>query len=118
MSVALITLAVFDLDRMADFYRQALGTNPRRTASAAEFRTDGLRLILFRPGVDAAAYAKAGDGRWRLCVTTAALEPTLADLQTRGAHLEGEIRQEPHGRECLLRDPEGNPLILWETVAP
>jgi predicted enzyme related to lactoylglutathione lyase len=118
MSVALITLAVLDLDRMAIFYEQALNCPPHRRGGSVEFVCAGLRLILFRPEIDAPAYAAAADGRWRLCLTTADLEGSLAALEGGGAHLEGAIRPEPHGRECLLRDPEGNPLILWETAAP
>ena len=42
------------------------------------------------------------------------LEAALEELRAAGVEVISEIRNYPYGRFAQIRDPEGNPIELWE----
>lgn len=98
---------------MRRFYGQSIGLEVReRSRERVEFGTAGATLVLHamsdprRQGIE-------------LRFATGAIEARVADLAGRGARFDPPGIERLHrGRVARLRDPEGNPLSLWEPAEP
>ena len=65
-----------------------------------------------------AAIGEQGGGRVWLFLETEDFENDLSRLQSAGAIVEGEPRDEPYGRVVVWRDPFGNRWDLIEYASP
>ena len=106
--VGMVIHPVADLDVAEAFYRDGLGLDPM-------FR-DGDRFAAFKAGdvtIALAAGAEILSDRATVSYKVDDLENAVADLETAGATLDRGIEDGPHERRAVLRDPAGNPFVLY-----
>lgn len=116
---ALVTLAAIALEPMVEFYQQLLGQapDPYIPNVYAEFQIAGLRLGIFRPkAAHQPEFGSQGKGATSLCLEVENLEAAIAHLTHLGYPPPGEMITASHGREIYAYDPEGNRLILHQSV--
>lgn len=116
---AFITIAVSDIDNLANFYCQLLNTQPNLLIPEvyAEFQLKGLRLGIFQPQTSHQhEFAQNLAGSMSICIEVLDLEQAIAVLKNLGYPPPGEIINASHGREIYAYDPIGNRLILHQSV--
>lgn len=116
---AFVALATLQMSRQVDFYSNFFDSVPNpHTANYAEFRLRGLRLAIFTPGTDGASEFAAGrSGTMSLCLEVGDLEGAIAHLKKLGYPPPGNILHSTHGQEIYAYDPDGNRLILHQSVS-
>lgn len=122
-SEAFVALASLQIARQVAFYSALLASRPTlQTPTYAEFHLLGLRLALFTPKADhavefTAAQPGAQSGAMSICLEVPDLEGVLAHLKTLGYDSPGEIIHSSHGEEIYAYDPDGNRIILHQSLA-
>ena len=116
-----IRYQVRDVQRSIRFYTQTLGFNLDRQNLPAfgQVSLGGLKLILSGPGASGSRPMPDGrqqePGGWnRVVLRVNDLPALVAALQNQGARFRNEIEVGPGGRQILVRDPDGNPIELFE----
>jgi catechol 2,3-dioxygenase-like lactoylglutathione lyase family enzyme len=114
LRVAIVSVPVADQDRARDFYRDKLGF---KVVAEAPMGPDRRWVQLAGPGGGSAItlvtwFESMPAGSLRgLVIDTADIEAEHARLLAAGVAIE-EIKREPWGRYAMLRDTEGNSLVL------
>lgn len=133
---AIFTLASRQHDLLVTFYEQLFQQKPLiyRPNVYAEFKLPDLRLGIFQPqkrqvmGSNSTfndnSFDLAGENQKfpgihpvSLCLEVQTLELAIEHLGSLGYPPPGEIRIASHGREIDAYDPEGNWLILYQSVS-
>ncbi|MEL6472038.1 MAG: hypothetical protein AAFQ74_20110 [Cyanobacteria bacterium J06623_4] len=118
-----VALASVQLEVQVAFYSAFLTVDPAvQTASYAEFRLNGLRLAIFVPSAGNAAefgcgQAAAAGSPMSLCLEVSDLEGAIAHLSAMGHAPPGKVMQASHGQEIYAYDPDGNRLILHQSLS-
>lgn len=124
--VSYVTLFVKDQDKALDHYTRVLGFERRADNPAApggpRFVTVGLagqdlQLVLW-PGTPGKATAAPGATPGALIIETSDCRAHVATLKERGAEVEGDILEQPWALVAVLRDPDGNRLMLRQNRQP
>ncbi len=118
-SQAFVTLAAEDMEKMLAFYVPLLGRQPDVNIEQvyAEFHLPGLRLGIFQPkDSHRQEFERKSSGSMSLCLEVDDLERAIAHLRTLGDRPPGEISTASHGREIYAYDPQGNRLILHQSL--
>ncbi len=116
---ALVTIAAVDLETLVNFYTKLLEQNPVHVIPDvyAEFLLAGLRLGIFQPKkTHAAEFEASGKSQISLCLEVGSLELAIAHLIALGYPPSVEISFSSHGQEIYIYDPEGNRLILHQSL--
>ncbi|MEB3181685.1 MAG: VOC family protein [Nostocaceae cyanobacterium] len=116
---AFVTLATVNLEKITDFYRQLLGEKPRNYIPNvyAEFQLPEVKLGIFQPTqTHKAEFANSAQSTMSLCLEVTDLEGAIAHLTTMGYPPPEEISTASHGREIYAYDPDGNRIILHQSV--
>jgi len=102
---------VDDLEEAVQFYTGVLGFDRGRTFGPVSLvRRGDLELWLSGPGSSGREQEAAAPGGWnRIVLEVENLEAAAEGLRARGARVDG-----PAGRWCLVEDPSGNPIELFE----
>lgn len=116
--VQLLSIPVSDQDRARDFYVDVLGLELVRDFQASpemrwvQVRPKGaqtsMTLVNWFPGMPAGSLRG-------LVLETDDLDAEVARLRGRGVAFEGDVRDDPWGRSIVLRDPDGNGIVLQAT---
>jgi catechol 2,3-dioxygenase-like lactoylglutathione lyase family enzyme len=117
---ALITIASVNFDRIVDFYTQFLGLTPTQFIPDvyAEFPIAGVRLGIFCPkSSHRDEFGHPKQSGMSLCLEVDNLESAIAKLDLLGYRPPGQTIAASHGREIYAYDPDGNRLILHQTVS-
>ncbi len=117
---ALVTLATLQLEALVKFYSQLLSQQPTvyLPQAYAEFQLPGLRLGIFKPKADQQAeFRLAAHGSVSLCLEVADLNTAIAHFHAISGSRTGEVMNAAHGREIYVYDPDGNRLILYQSIA-
>jgi catechol 2,3-dioxygenase-like lactoylglutathione lyase family enzyme len=117
---AFVTIATIDLARSVAFYRDLLQREPDfyKPSVYAEFRLSGMKLGIFCP--KEANRGEFGDSRgcgMSICWEVEDLDEAIAHLSELGYPAQDPIYQASHGREIYAYDPDGNRLILHQSIA-
>ena len=72
---------------------------------------------IFAPFPETTEYFGDASKVWMLNFRVANLEAMLAQLRAAGISVDLDPQSYPSGRFARLRDPEGNPIELWEPEA-
>ncbi|MGK7904311.1 MAG: VOC family protein [Hormoscilla sp.] len=118
-SQAFVTIAAEEMEKMLAFYVQLLGRQPDAIVGQqyAEFHLPGLRLGIFKPkNSHWQEFERQSSGSMSLCLEVDDLERAISHLGTLGYAPDGEIIGASHGREIYAYDPQGNRLILHQSV--
>lgn len=119
--MATVRYIVRDVDAAVAFYRDRLGFSLEQQfgPAMAIVRRDDLSLWLAGP--QASASRPMPDGRapqpggWaRIVVEIADLDKTVAELRSTSSTFRSDIIAGPGGRQCLIEDPSGNAVELFE----
>ncbi len=116
---ALVTLSAVNLAALVNFYTNLLGQAPTAHIPNvyAEFQLPGLRLGIFRPkATHQQEFENSDKSGMSLCLEVSDLESAIAHLTNLGYPPPGEILTASHGREIYAYDPEGNRLILHQSI--
>lgn len=116
--VQLLSIPVSDQDRARDFYVDVLGLELVRDFQVSpemrwvQVRPKGaqtsMTLVNWFPGMPAGSLRG-------LVLETDDLDAEVARLRGRGVAFEGDVRDDPWGRSIVLRDPDGNGIVLQAT---
>jgi catechol 2,3-dioxygenase-like lactoylglutathione lyase family enzyme len=108
---AIARYLVDDLDAAVRFYADRLGFRESRSFGPVTIlERDGLQLWLSGPGSSGRKQEGAAPGGWnRIVLELRELEAAAAGLPREGQRVDG-----PAGSWCLVRDPSGNPIELFE----
>ena len=118
-TAALVTLAAVEIDKLVLFYTQLLlqEPNPYIPRVYAEFNLTGLRLGIFRPQQKNRSEFETAKSGMSLCLEVNDLKGAIAHLNALGYPPPGEILTASHGIEIYAYDPDGNRLILHQSVS-
>ncbi len=118
-NAAFVALATLNIETLIQFYSQVLGRSPSPHIPQvyAEFQLPGLRLGIFCPNTaNQPEFASAANSTMSLCLEVTALEAAIAHLTALGYPPMGAIMTASHGREIYAYDPDGNRLILHQSM--
>jgi catechol 2,3-dioxygenase-like lactoylglutathione lyase family enzyme len=118
-TTALMTLATLDIDKLVNFYTNLLEQQPITNIPNvyAEFNLAGMRLGIFQPKqTHELEFQNAAKSKVSLCLEVSNLEGAIAHITNLGYPPPGKIAIASHGREIYAYDPDGNRLILHETI--
>lgn len=103
-----IVLVTPDPERQRSFYERQLGLGVARDADGAV--TFGLRgaALALRPAPAGAA------PEIRIALQVPSLDARVEALKAKGVAFEGAVEEGPEGRFAVLRDPDGNTVLLVE----
>lgn len=106
--VGMVIHPVQDLDRAVSFYTDALGLSLKfRDADRfAAFDAGGVTIAL-ASGSEAVSTVPA------VSYKVADVEAAVASLVASGAEIETPPQEGPHEVRAVLRDPAGNPLVVY-----
>lgn len=108
---AIARYLVDDLDEAVRFYADRLGFHEARSFGPVTIvERDGLELWLSGPGSSGRNQEGAAPGGWnRVVLEVPELDEAVAGLERDGERVDG-----PAGSWCVVRDPSGNPIELFE----
>jgi catechol 2,3-dioxygenase-like lactoylglutathione lyase family enzyme len=127
MSTVSVRYIVRDVDAAVDFYCRQLGFEEvlQPAPTFAMLTRGDLRLVLSAPGGGPGGGQAMPDGTmpepggWnRFSLEVSDLAATVATLRKGGAHFRNDIVTGVGGKQILLDDPSGNPVELFEPIAP
>jgi len=116
---------VDDVDEAISFYCKLLGFHEvmHPAPSFAMLSRGDLRLVLSRPGGGPGGGQAMPDGRlpvpggWnRFAIEILDIEATVASLRSSGVHFRSDIITGVGGKQCLVDDPSGNPIELFQPI--
>jgi catechol 2,3-dioxygenase-like lactoylglutathione lyase family enzyme len=108
---AIARYLVDDLDEAVHFYTDRLGFREVRSFGPVTIvEREGLELWLSGPGSSGRDQDGAAAGGWNRVV----LEVPELDTAVAGLARDGERVDGPAGSWCVVRDPSGNPVELFE----
>lgn len=121
MRIGAVTLRVRALDKVADFYRDAIGLAVMaRSATRAELGSGGVKLLVLEARPDAANEARTAAGLYH----TAFLMPTRKDLARWLVHVAANrvplsgFSDHRVSESVYLDDPEGNGIEVYADRDP
>lgn len=123
MDIVSVRYIVTDVDAAIRFYTDLLGfrLDLHPAPGFAALSKGNLRLLLNRPGAGGAGQAVGGEapapGGWnRFQFPVEDLAATVTRLKQAGARLRGDIVVGNGGSQCLVEDPAGNPIELFQPL--
>jgi catechol 2,3-dioxygenase-like lactoylglutathione lyase family enzyme len=123
MSTVNVRYIVSDVEVAVPFYRDLLGFNvdTHPGPGFASLSHGDLRLLLSRPGGGGGAgqAMPSGDepepGGWnRFQFVVDDIEDTVSRLRAAGSRFRNDIVTGNGGKQCLVEDPSGNPIELFQ----
>lgn len=103
---------------LARWYETHLGVAPTPTRADQEPWRQEAGPTVFTPFPDTTDYFGARDRAWMVNFRVRDLPAMVAQLRAGGIAVQVDTTAYPYGRFARLHDPEGNPIELWEPVAP
>lgn len=108
-----VFVAARDPDALGRWYADRLGVGlpPESYAVSSWWQEAGPTVLAAMP---ADSDHLAGGRTWSLNFRVRDLDAMVAQLRDEGTDVEVDPETYPNGRFAALRDPEGNPLQLWQ----
>ena len=106
--------AARDPEALARWYSTRLGVDPPPASYdvCSWWQQAGPTVVAAVPA--GSGHAEGGERSWSLNLRVADLDAMVAQLRGAGVEVEVDPETYPNGRFASLRDPEGNPLQLWQ----
>jgi glyoxylase I family protein len=99
---------------LARWYEQHLGIDRVPTSYEVEPWTQAAGPTVFAPFAQDTKMFGRPEQQWMINFRVASLEAMVEQLRAAGIEVEVDQEPYPNGRFATLRDPEGNPIQLWE----
>lgn len=118
--IGAVTVWVSDMDAAVDYYTRVLGLELDRTIGEAPHPRmvwlrfpDGRAIVILAEARAMKMEARVG-GFTGLVLDVDDAERTHRELEERGARIPGPLREDPDGWRIVVRDPDGNDLLLYQ----
>ncbi|WP_108816494.1 VOC family protein [Loktanella sp. Alg231-35] len=95
----------FGINKVTDSYDDPAWTQEAGTTVFAPFKQD-------------TTYFGRPEQQWMINFRVADLDATVTALRASRVTVEVADEREPNGRFAQLKDPEGNPIELWQEMPP
>ncbi len=95
----------FGIAKITDSYDDPAWTQEAGTTVFAPFKQD-------------TTYFGRPEQQWMINFRVADLDATVAALRAAGVAVDVSPERAPNGRFAHLKDPEGNPIELWQEMPP
>ena len=127
MATVQVRYIVNDVDAAITFYCRHLGFQEvmHPSPAFAMLSRGDLRLVLSKPGGGPGGGQAMPDGKlpepggWnRFAIQVSDIESMVETLRKAGAHFRSDIITGVGGKQCLIDDPSGNPIELFEPILP
>lgn len=106
-------------DVLARWYEEHLGiTGPGESYGDPVWVQDSGETVFAPFGPEHRDSPHLGRTGWGLNFRVADLDAMVAQLRGAGVDVEVDPERYPNGRFAQLHDPEGNPVQLWQPMAP
>ena len=103
-----------DPQALARWYEQHLGIDPVPTSYDGKAWTQEPGVTVFAPFPQDTKMFGRPEQQWMINFRVASLDAMVEQLRAAGIEVEVDPETYPNGRFASLRDPEGNPIQLWE----
>jgi predicted enzyme related to lactoylglutathione lyase len=103
---------------LAEWYERHLGVNRTPASYTQEPWRQDAGPSVFAPFPKDTKYFGADDRQWMINFRVRDLDAMVAQLRRAGVEVEVDPQAYPNGRFARLKDPEGNPIQLWEPRRP
>ncbi len=125
MATVQVRYIVNNMDEAIAFYCRQLGFHEDMHPSQffAMLSRGGLRLVLSKPGGGPGGGQAMPDGRvpepggWnRFAIEVSDIDALVKTLREAGVHFRNDIITGVGGKQCLIDDPSGNPIELFQPI--
>jgi glyoxylase I family protein len=99
---------------LAKWYLDRLGIDPVPSDYGQKAWAQEAGPTAFAPFPNDTVFSKVRDQSWMIDFRVNDLDAMVAQLRASGEHVKVDPTVYPNGRFARLRDPEGNPIELWE----
>ena len=106
-----------DPSTLASWYDKHLGISPIPESDEANPWSQEEGPTAFAPFSESTEYFGDLTKSWMINFRVRNLDAMVAQLKLAGVSVSVDEQEYPHGRFAKLRDPEGNPIELWESKA-
>lgn len=104
--------------KLAQWYQLHLGIDPLPTAYGQQSWQQAAGETAFAPFPMDTDYFGSPQQSWMLNFRVRSLDAMVAQLRKADIEVKVDPEKYPNGRFARLRDPEGNPIELWEPASP
>ncbi len=127
MATVQVRYIVNDVDQAIRFYCELLSFHEEMHPSPffAMLSRGDLRLVLSKPGGGPGGGQAMPDGRlpepggWnRFAIEVADIDGLVKTLREAGVHFRNDVITGVGGKQCLIDDPSGNPVELFQPILP
>ncbi len=127
MATVQVRYIVNDVNEAIAFYREHLGFHEDMHPSPffAMLSRGDLRLVLSKPGGGPGGGQAMPDGKlpepggWnRFAIEVSDVDGLVKTLRQAGVRFRGDIITGVGGKQCLIEDPSGNPVELFQPILP
>ena len=127
MATVQVRYIVNDVDVAMAFYCKQLGFQEvmHPSPAFAMLSRGDLRLVLSKPGGGPGGGQAMPDGKlpepggWnRFAIEVSDIEAMVGTLRKAGIRFRSDIITGVGGKQCLIEDPSGNPVELFEPILP
>jgi glyoxylase I family protein len=103
-------------EELANWYLDNFGINLVPTDYGVKPWTQEAGATVFAPFPKDTDYFGDAGKNWMINFRVSGLDEFVAGLKGKGIEVKVDPENYPNGRFARLRDPEGNPIELWEPV--
>ena len=103
-----------DPKALAKWYEDNLGVNPVPSSYNKQSWETEAGTTVFAPFPKDTSYFGDPNQQWKINFRVRDLDRMTSQLRANGSTVEVDPENYPYGRFAKLRDPEGNPIELWE----
>ena len=103
---------------LAAWYEKHLGINPVPTSYEVEPWSQEAGPTVFSPFPENSTQMGNPGKAWVINFRVADMDGFVAQLRAEGVDVTVDPQTYPNGRFASLKDPEGNPIQLWEPAVP
>lgn len=107
-----------DPDRLSTWYAEHLDVPRPPTSYGAQVWSQAAGPTVFAPFGDDGPNEHLGPSGWGLNLRVDDLDGIVERLRGSGVDVVVDPEVYPNGRFASLRDPEGNPVQLWQVTSP
>lgn len=105
-------------DVLATWYEKHLGILPAPSSYSATPWSQQSGVTIFAPFPNNSKEFGSDEQRWMLNFRVGNLDRLVSQLRAEGIVVEVDPQSYPKGRFANLKDPEGNPIQLWQPAIP
>jgi len=107
-----------DPKALAGWYERNLGVTQTPKSYQEEPWKQEAGMTVFAPFPTDSKMFGSGDKQWIINFRVTNLDAMVAQLRRASIEVEVDPQTYPNGRFAALKDPEGNPIQLWEAKRP